>query len=122
MTASLLCAVSLVAFPAAGPPAPIRLAIFDSELEDSSALASSTVQADTIQLTNVTNEVRQLFEQSGRYCLINVDSADATAARAHTLRDCNGCDAAIALKLGADQSFVGVVRTEYTVRFQIRDA
>ena len=35
-------------------------------------------------------------------------------------------EAAIALKLGAEQSFVGVVkrisRTEYTVRFQIRDA
>jgi hypothetical protein len=42
------------------------------------------------------------------------------------LRDCNGCDAALALGLGAEQSFVGVVRrisrTEYTVRFQIRDA
>jgi hypothetical protein len=36
------------------------------------------------------------------------------------------CEAAIALKLGADQSFVGVVRrisrTEYAVQFQIRDA
>ena len=46
--------------------------------------------------------------------------------KAHTLRECNGCDADIALKLSAEQSFVGVVRrisrTEYTVRFQIRDA
>jgi hypothetical protein len=42
------------------------------------------------------------------------------------LHDCGGCDAGIALKLGADQSFVGVVRrisrTEYTIRFQLRDA
>ena len=46
--------------------------------------------------------------------------------KSRSLRDCNGCEAAIALKLGADQSFVGVVRrisrTEYTLRFQIRDA
>ena len=42
------------------------------------------------------------------------------------LRTCDGCDAAIAQQLGAEQSFVGVVkritRTEYTVRYQIRDA
>jgi hypothetical protein len=46
--------------------------------------------------------------------------------KAHTLRECNGCDAGIALKLGAEQSFVGVVkrisRTEYTVKCRIRDA
>jgi hypothetical protein len=50
----------------------------------------------------------------------------APAARTHTLRDCNGCDAKIALKLGAEQSLVGVVsrisRTEYVVKFQVRDA
>jgi hypothetical protein len=42
------------------------------------------------------------------------------------LRDCDGCDASIAKGLGADQSLVGVVRrvsrTEYVVRFQIRDS
>jgi Protein of unknown function (DUF2380) len=46
--------------------------------------------------------------------------------KGRSLRQCNGCEAAIALKLGADQSFVGVVtrisRMGYTVRFQIRDA
>jgi hypothetical protein len=38
----------------------------------------------------------------------------------------DGCDAAMTLKLGAEQFFVGVAkrisRTEYTVRFAIRDA
>jgi hypothetical protein len=42
------------------------------------------------------------------------------------LRDCGGCDAAIAKKLGADQSLIGVVRrvsrTEYTIGFQVRDS
>jgi Protein of unknown function (DUF2380) len=46
--------------------------------------------------------------------------------KSRSLRQCIGCEAAVALKLGADQSFVGVVtrisRTEYVVRFQIRDA
>lgn len=127
--ASLLCAALLAALPAsAATSAPIKLAIFDFELEDVSAGASSAGEtpSDTEQLMHVTDEVRQLFAQSGRYSLVDVGAADAAAAKAHTLRDCQGCDAAIALKLGAEQSFVGVVRRisrmEYVVRFQIRDA
>jgi hypothetical protein len=129
MAASLLSAAVLAAAPAAAaPPAPIKLAIFDFELEDFSAGSSYAAEtpADTLQVASVTSEVRDLFAQSGRYLLVDVGRADAAAVRGHTLRDCNGCDAAIALRLGAEQSFVGVVkrisRTEYTVRFQIRDA
>jgi hypothetical protein len=126
-TASLLCAALLVAFPAeAASPAPIKLAIFDFEFEDFTDRSAGETPSDTEQLRRVTDEVRQLLAQSGRYSLIDVGSADAVAAKAHTLRECNGCDADIALKLGAEQSFVGVVkrisRTEYTIRFQIRDA
>jgi hypothetical protein len=127
VAACLLCAASLIAF-SAGAAAPIKLAIFDFELEDFSAGAVSTgqTQSDATRLASVTDEVRQLFAQSGRYHLVDVGDVDAAAAKAHTLRDCDGCDASLALKLGAEQSFVGVVkrisRTEYTVRFQIRDS
>ena len=113
----------------AAAPAPIKLAVFDFELEDTSAGASAaggTASDDAAQLTDVTNQVRRLFAQSGRYEVIDVVGADADAVRAHKLRDCGGCDASIALKAGAAQSLVGVVRrisrTEYTLRFQIRDA
>jgi Protein of unknown function (DUF2380) len=126
-TASLLCAAVLAAFPAgAASAAPIKLAIFDFEFEDFTDRSAGETPSDTEQLRRVTDEVRQLLAQSGRYSLIDVGSADAAAAKARTLRECNGCDADIALKLRAEQSFVGVVRrisrTEYTVRFQIRDA
>jgi hypothetical protein len=109
-------------------PAPIPLAVFDFELEDFSAAPSSegVAAADAAQLAKVSDTVRQLFAQSERYKLINVSNVDASAAKTHTLRDCNGCDADIALKLGAEQSLVGVVsrisRTEYVVKFQVRDA
>jgi len=128
-TASSLCAALLAAFPAeAASGAPIKLAVFDFELEDltDKPSPSGETPSDTEQLRRVTDEVRQLLAQSGRYSLIDVGSADAGAVKAHALRHCNGCDAGIALKLGAEQSFVGVVkrisRTEYTIRFQIRDA
>jgi hypothetical protein len=127
--AMLLCVALLVSLPtAASTPDPVKLAIFDFEFEDMSAGASATGMApsDGQHLADVTSSVRDLFEKSGRYSLVDVDGADAAEVKAHTLRKCDGCDAAIARQLGAGQSFVGVVkritRTEYTVRYQIRDA
>ena len=128
VTASFLCAALLAAFPAhAAVPAPIRLAIFDFELVDLTDKPSPAGDpSDTEHLRRVTDEVRGLLAQSGRYSMVDVAGADADAVKEHALRDCNGCDAGIALKLGAEQSFIGVVkrisRTEYTIRFQIRDA
>ncbi|GFE87659.1 DUF3280 domain-containing protein [Steroidobacter agaridevorans] len=124
--AALLCAGLLGAFDAGAATAPIKLALFDFELEDFSADVSSTDSSDATQLSNVTAQVRQLFARSGRYTLVDVANVEAPAVKGHTLRDCNGCDAEIALKLGAEQSLVGVVsrisRTEYVVKFQVRDA
>ncbi len=113
---------------AAAAPAPVKLAIFDFELEDMSAAAQSTGEtaSDATGLADTTNAVRQLFAQSGRYHVVDVGAASAEAVKAHTLHGCDGCDAKIAQALGADQSLVGVVRrvsrTDYTVRFHIRAA
>jgi hypothetical protein len=118
----------LTASTAATAPAPIQIAVFDFELEDMSAAGSpnSVPAVDAADLTDVTKGVRDLFARSGRYHLVEADTASADAARKHDLRDCDGCDAGIAKDLGADQSLVGVVRrisrTEYIVRFQIRDS
>jgi hypothetical protein len=109
------------------PPAkitPVGIALFDFELEDTSA-AASQIPSDATELANTTAAVRKLFDQSANFRLVPTDN-DAEAAKGRVLHDCGGCDASIALKLGADQSFVGVVRrisrTEYTIRFQLRDA
>ena len=125
----LLCAAALVPLSTtASTPDLVKLAIFEFEFEDMSAGASAagTAPSDGQHLAEVTNSVRDLFLQSGRYSLVDVGGADAAEVKAGTLRTCDGCDAAIAQQLGAEQSFVGVVkritRTEYTVRYQIRDA
>jgi len=110
---------------------PTKLAVFAFELEDTSAAAPSIGEsavdaADATALTKVTDAVRQTLAESPRYHVIDVGGANADAVKAHALHDCSGCDAAIALNLGADQSLVGVIRrvsrTEYTVRFQVREA
>lgn len=129
VAAMLLCAATLIPLStAASMPDPVKVAIFDFEFEDMSAAASAgdIAASDSQHLADVTSSVRDLFEQSGRYSLVDVGSADAAEVKARALRKCDGCDAAIAQQLGAEQSFVGVVRritrTEYTVRYQIRDA
>jgi len=129
VASALFCVAVLAALPVgAATSAPIKLAFFDFELEDVSAAASSAgvSPSDAEQMAQITEEVRRLFVQSGRYDLVDVGAADEAPAKSHTLRDCRGCDAGIALKLGAEQSFVGVVRrvsrTEHVVMFRVRDA
>jgi len=127
----LLAACTIALFtglPASADPSPIKIAVFDFELDDFSGGAgiAGDHAADLAHLDQATSEARRLIAASGRYRLIDVSGAEGDAVKGRALRQCHGCEAAIALKLGADQSFVGVVtrisRTDYAVRFQIRDA
>ncbi len=111
----------------AEPPPPVKLALFDFELEDFSAGAGLGGSArDSESLARATAEARRLVAESRRYSLVETSGVDAPAATEHWLRKCDGCDAAIAARLGADRSLVGIVhrvsRTEYWIRYQIRDA
>ena len=116
------------ALSASADPSPVKIAVFDFELDDSSAGGGivGDQARDLEQLDRAKDEVRQLMAKSGRYSLVDISSAEGDAVKRRSLRLCDGCEAAIALKLGADQSFIGIVtrvsRTEYAVRFKIRDA
>ena len=125
---ALFSVVAIAAFGSRAETAPpIKIAVFDFELEDYSAgggIIGETPE-DVAQLKRATDDARQLLAQSGRYSLVDVSHVDAEPARSQSLRMCGGCEADIAHRLGADQSFVGIVarssRTEYAVGFQIRD-
>ena len=107
--------------------APVKLAVFDFELKDFSGGAGIIPESDDDreQLRLATETARRLLIKSGRYSLVDVSRADAPDVTAHSLHECDGCDAAIARKLGADQSLVGIVtritRTDYAVTFKLRD-
>ena len=113
---------------ASGPSPTPKLAVFDFELLDVSggALLIPESAEDLEQLRLATEEARRLISQSGRYALVDISAADAEEVKAHKLSDCDGCDAAVAAKLGADQSLVGIVtrvsRTDYAVTYKLRDA
>jgi len=107
---------------------PVKIAVFDFELEDVSAAAASSTSesaSDLTRMQTVTGEARRVLAQSGRYSLIDTNGVDAAPVKARSLRSCNGCDASIALTLGAEQSLIGVVtrvaNTEYYVSLLITD-
>jgi hypothetical protein len=124
--------LSVAYFPALAADAekssPLKIAVFDFELEDvspASTFLGKTTSNDAA-MEKVSSEARRMLAQSGRYTLVDVSKVDAKPVSEKSLRNCDGCEAGIALQLGAEQSLVGVVRrvtpTDYYVVIQIRDA
>lgn len=109
-------------------PAVVKLAVFDFELEDATpaaALLGQTSRSDAV-MEKVSADARQMLARSGRYLLVDVSDVDAQPVREKGLRNCEGCEAGIALEAGAEQALIGVVRrvtqTDYYVQIQITDA
>jgi hypothetical protein len=77
-------------------------------------------------MEKVSREARRMLAESGRFILVDVSAIDAAPVREKALRNCDGCEAGIALQAGAEQALVGVVRritqTDYYVVIQITDA
>lgn len=126
--ANALCAVLLLSGAGrAETRPPIKLAVFDFELDDFTAggpIAGESV-AETARLQRVTLQARQLLAQSGLFEIVDVDAATNEMVKAHWLRKCNGCEAEVARDLGAEMSFVGFFRKisvmEQYLEFRIRD-
>lgn len=101
----------------------MKIAVLPFELED---LAAASKGDQTNYLAQATDEARKQLAASGRYTIVDATAADLSAAKGQPLRDCGGCEAGIARKLGADQAMIGVVsrisNTEYLVKLQISDA
>lgn len=124
----VLSAVVLVPASAADAPAPIKIAVFAFEFEDltpAAALLKKPADA-AATMEKVTGAAREELAHSGRYLPIDASRLDAPAVAEKTLRDCNGCEAGLAERLGAQQSLIGLVRkvteTDYYVAIRIRDA
>ena len=108
--------------------APVKIAVFDFELDDVTPAAAllNKSTSDAEALDKASAEARRQLSQSGHYSIVDVSKADAKPVKEKALRNCDGCDAGIAAQLGADQSLVGIVRratqTDYYVLILIRDA
>jgi hypothetical protein len=127
--AALLLSLSVISTRAAEPQksAPVKLAVFDFELQDITPAASymNKTTSSAANLEKASSEARRVLADSGRYSLIDTSKSDVKAVTDQSLRNCDGCEADIALHLGAEQSLIGVVtrvtQTDYYVQIQIRD-
>jgi hypothetical protein len=112
----------------AGKSPAVKIAVFEFELEDVSPAAAYTHQSTSSasSIEQVSSAARAELAKSGRYILVDTTKADDKSVIDRTLRDCDGCEADIARKLGAEQSMIGVVKratqTDYYLFVQIRDA
>ena len=112
----------------AAEPDHVKIAVFDFELDDRSA-AGGMIGPDAIDAENLkkaTEEARKRLAASGRYTVVETGPVAGQPISAGGIQGCNGCEAAFARKLGADQSIYGVFarvsRTEYTLQIIVRDA
>ena len=100
----------------------VKIAVFGFELQDVSpagALGKATTSDTSLQ--KATTAAREELQSSGRYGIVSIDGVEGRA-----LRDCDGCEAEIARKLGAQQTMIGIVQrvtqTDYYVVVVMRDA
>jgi hypothetical protein len=107
---------------------PLKLAVFDLELDDFSAggpIAGESPE-ETERLRRMTRLARELLASSGLFEIVGVEGVTEPRVAAHWLRKCNGCDAEAARSVGAEFSFVGFFRKvsvmEQCLEFRIRDA
>jgi hypothetical protein len=107
---------------------PVKLAVFDIELDDFTAggpIAGESPE-ETARLQRMTTLARELLAQSGLFEIVDGSISTDQRVKDHWLRKCNGCDADIARALGADLSFVCFFRKvsvmEQYLEMRIRDA
>ena len=123
-----LCLIFVLFAPArAEADRPIKIAVFNMELDDFSAggpIAGESA-AETARLERMTGLARQSLAQSGFFEIIDIAAAKDPRVDEHWLRKCNGCDAEAARALGAELSFVGFFRKisvmEQYLELRIRD-
>ena len=105
-------AIGLAASTEAGADDPRAAVVFDFELIDTSLEGElrGTQPAEQARLILISEHLRELLAQSGRYAVVDIAPARAAIEEAGTLYGCNGCEADIAHQLGADLAIRGVVQ------------
>lgn len=109
ITAILVCTATGALNAGTAMPA---VAVFDFELYDTSLEGEVRGENPDEQqrLVLISDLLRQLLRESGRFQVLDLDSAQAQIDRAGQFRGCNGCAVAIARDLHAELAVTGVVQ------------
>ncbi len=109
----VLAALSITAADAnsQNPGALPRMVVFDIELQDASHEGAIDGERpdQTARLKLISDELRSLIRQAGRFEIVDIAPAQARIAKEGPLIYCNGCDGTIAHDLGAHLALTGLV-------------
>lgn len=96
---------------------PVRVAVLDLELVDSSLEGASygVDEAETRRLKLISDLLRDLLAKSGEYEVADLAPATTLIADAGFIHSCNGCEIEIARSLGADRVIAGTVHKVSTL-------
>jgi hypothetical protein len=105
----VIASMLLVSSPA--PAEPLKAAVFDFELLDTSLQGEiKGPQADEQRrLKDVSEQLRKGLSDAGKFFVLDISPVNA-AAHASNLQACGGCDVEYARELGADLVITGVVQ------------
>jgi hypothetical protein len=125
-TAAALLALALSTSPPAAQAAPVRAAVFDFELVDTSLegeiMGKSAVE--TARVAMLSARLRDALAASGTYEIVDIAPVREEASRSN-LQSCGGCDR-MARQIGADLSVTGVVQKVsnliLNINIYVRDA
>jgi hypothetical protein len=89
---------------------PLRMAVFDLELIDTSLDGEmlGTTDAELRRLDMLSDRLRAALDRSENFEVVDIEPV-REAARASNLQACGGCDRRFARELGADLAVTGVV-------------
>ncbi len=106
-----LVVASLLLVSSPAPAEPLKAAVFDFELLDTSLEGEMKgPQADEQRrLRDVTEQLRKGVADAGKFVVLDIAPVNA-AAHASNLQACGGCDVQYARELGADLAITGVVQ------------
>ena len=110
MIARLLFLLSLLST-AAVAAEPVRIAVFDFEMIDTSldGEMKGTSPEEKARLAKLAPVLREKLAASDRYVVVDTGPV-AERARAQNLQACGGCDATLAHEAGADVALTGTVQ------------
>ena len=100
-----------LAFPAPGGAAPLKVAVFDFELFDTSLEGEKNgPRADEQdRLLRTSDQLRNGLADSGKFVIVDVTPLKSEV-QGRNLQACGGCDVKFAQQLGADLAITGVVQ------------
>jgi hypothetical protein len=87
---------------------PPKAAVFDFQLADQGMIGPT--DADRTRLAPLSNMLRSLLKESGRYEIVSTDPVKEEVTKGSDLRRCNGCAEEYAKKLGADVAITGEIQ------------